>query len=192
MNELKSCFEHGNDYEDDEDDDSDVMEEKKSIYLMRRRHLQNHKANEEEENVIITIKHLQKSYKQTSRDLLNQLFNTTSSNEIHQVVKGITFKVEQGEIMGLLGPNGAGKTTTIKMIIGEESITHGSFEIHHDNQDDVLGYCPQFDAQWRNITIKEHLKMFATLKGITNGSDNQKYILNVSKIDQYNYVFADM
>ena len=34
------------------------------------------------------------------------------------VVKGLTFHVETGEIVGLLGPNGAGKTTTFYMIVG--------------------------------------------------------------------------
>ncbi len=33
-----------------------------------------------------------------------------------EVVKGISFEVDQGEVFGILGPNGAGKTTTLEMI----------------------------------------------------------------------------
>ena len=42
---------------------------------------------------------------------------------------GITFSVEQGEILGFLGPNGAGKSTTMKMLTGFMPPTSGSIEI---------------------------------------------------------------
>jgi ABC-type multidrug transport system ATPase subunit len=42
-----------------------------------------------------------------------------------QAVKGISFAVAPGEIVGFLGPNGAGKTTTIKMITGLLKISSG-------------------------------------------------------------------
>ena len=44
-------------------------------------------------------------------------------------VTGITFSVEQGEILGFLGPNGAGKSTTMKMLTGFMPPTSGSIEI---------------------------------------------------------------
>ena len=54
-----------------------------------------------------------------------------SSKQV-QAVKGISFDVERGELIGLLGPNGAGKTTTIKMLITLLLPTSGSVQ--------VLGY----------------------------------------------------
>jgi ABC-2 type transport system ATP-binding protein len=44
-------------------------------------------------------------------------------------VKGISFSVEKGEIVGFLGPNGAGKTTTMKIITGFMSMSSGSVSV---------------------------------------------------------------
>ena len=47
----------------------------------------------------------------------------------YQAVRGISFKVENGEILGFLGPNGAGKSTTMNMITGYISATEGTVTI---------------------------------------------------------------
>lgn len=52
-----------------------------------------------------------------------------------QAVKGVSFRIEQGERVGFLGPNGAGKTTTLKMLAGLLHPTSGSVQ--------VLGHVPQ-------------------------------------------------
>ncbi|MBW2061954.1 MAG: ATP-binding cassette domain-containing protein [Deltaproteobacteria bacterium] len=46
-----------------------------------------------------------------------------------EAVKGISFKVAQGEILGFLGPNGAGKSTTIKMLTGQLTPKNGKASI---------------------------------------------------------------
>lgn len=46
-----------------------------------------------------------------------------------EIIKGVSFCVEEGEIFGFLGPNGAGKTTTIRMIVGLISPDMGSIKI---------------------------------------------------------------
>jgi len=51
-----------------------------------------------------------------------------------EAVKGISFTVEKGEVVGFLGPNGAGKTTTLKMLVGLIKPTSGKVR--------VLGYDP--------------------------------------------------
>ncbi len=39
-----------------------------------------------------------------------------------EILKGISFELQGGDILGFIGPNGAGKTTTIKLILGLQSI----------------------------------------------------------------------
>jgi ABC-2 type transport system ATP-binding protein len=51
------------------------------------------------------------------------------SYDKHEVVKGISFEVEKGEIFGILGPNGAGKTTTLEMMEALRPIDKGSVVI---------------------------------------------------------------
>jgi len=73
----------------------------------------------------------------------------------------------------LLGPNGAGKTTTMRMITAEENPSRGNIKIgKHDIESNssegfqYLGYCPQFDAVWRKITVREHLETYAAIRGV--------------------------
>ena len=46
-----------------------------------------------------------------------------------EIIKGISFSVAEGEILGILGPNGAGKTTTLQMILGILTPTSGSVRV---------------------------------------------------------------
>ncbi len=88
-------------------------------------------------------------------------------------VKGVTFGVKKGECFGLLGTNGAGKTTTFKALSGEIVPSHGKTFINKldllQNMSHVrhmIGYCPQFDALLDNLTSREHLELYAAIKGI--------------------------
>uniref|UniRef100_A0A8D2J6Y0 ABC transporter domain-containing protein n=1 Tax=Varanus komodoensis TaxID=61221 RepID=A0A8D2J6Y0_VARKO len=78
-----------------------------------------------------------------------------------------------GEVLGLLGPNGAGKSTTVNMIIGETDLTAGEMLIKgvsavetEEDTAEFLGHCPQENALWPNLTVKEHLEIYAAVKGI--------------------------
>jgi ATP-binding cassette subfamily A (ABC1) protein 3 len=88
-------------------------------------------------------------------------------------VKDVTFGVSKGDCFGLLGTNGAGKTTTFKIMAGEISPTSGQVTINGmDVAKDMMkirhliGYCPQFDALLNNLTAREHLELYAAIKGI--------------------------
>lgn len=81
--------------------------------------------------------------------------------------------VRPGECFGLLGVNGAGKTSTFKMLTGDECTTGGeAFISGHSILKELLrvqqsiGYCPQFDALFDDLTAREHLQLYTRLRGI--------------------------
>lgn len=82
------------------------------------------------------------------------------------VVKGVSLKINSGEIVGLLGPNGAGKTTSFYMIVGFIAATSGKVFI--DGKDVTalpmyerarcgLGYLAQEPTIFRGLTVEENL-----------------------------------
>ncbi|XP_008275380.1 retinal-specific ATP-binding cassette transporter-like [Stegastes partitus] len=88
-------------------------------------------------------------------------------------VDRICVGVPAGECFGLLGVNGAGKTTTFKMLTGDTDVSSGEAAVAgysilteildvHQN----MGYCPQFDAIDELLTGREHLYLYARLRGV--------------------------
>uniref|UniRef100_A0A8C3C051 ATP binding cassette subfamily A member 10 n=1 Tax=Cairina moschata TaxID=8855 RepID=A0A8C3C051_CAIMO len=85
--------------------------------------------------------------------------------------KNISFCVNKGEVLGLLGPNGAGKSTAIKMIAGEMTPTAGQVLLQKREGvtcclQDHLGHCPQEDPLWPDLTVHQHLQVYAAVKGV--------------------------
>ena len=58
-----------------------------------------------------------------------QVENLTKRYAGGEAVRGISFSVEKGEVVGFLGPNGAGKSTTMRMLTGYLPATDGKIEI---------------------------------------------------------------
>jgi ABC-2 type transport system ATP-binding protein len=90
-----------------------------------------------------------------------------------QAVKGISFDVQPGEILGFLGPNGAGKSTTIKMLTGQLTPAGGLAKILGKDvaKDDPeiqaqIGVCFEEKNLYLNMSAKENLDFFASLFGI--------------------------
>ncbi|MBR4984574.1 MAG: ABC transporter ATP-binding protein [Proteobacteria bacterium] len=94
-------------------------------------------------------------------------------------VRGVSLKVEPGEIFGLIGPNGAGKTTTIKMLTGLIRPTSGTMKLMgYDGFDrrcsQRLGYLPEVSYYYESLTAFEILDFYAKLYGIQK--DRQKTV----------------
>ncbi|KAM5213457.1 ABC-type organic anion transporter ABCA8 isoform 5-T6 [Hipposideros larvatus] len=83
--------------------------------------------------------------------------------------RNVSFCVRKGEVLGLLGHNGAGKSTSIKVITGDTKPTAGQVQLKGSSEGaplGFLGYCPQENALWPNLTVREHLEVLAAVKGL--------------------------
>jgi lipopolysaccharide export system ATP-binding protein len=82
------------------------------------------------------------------------------------VVKDVSLRVEQGEIVGLLGPNGAGKTTSFYMIVGLVKADEGDIELSGTDLTEFpihvralrgVGYLPQEASVFRDLTVEDNI-----------------------------------
>ena len=97
----------------------------------------------------------------------------TAFKPMYLAVEKTSFGLDYGECFALLGVNGAGKTTTFKSLTGEITPTSGEISINGlDIGRDfakirkLIGYCPQHDAIFEQMTVEEHLDYYARIKGI--------------------------
>src|SRR5438132_6157032 len=88
-----------------------------------------------------------------------------------EAVRGISFRVDMGEIVGFLGPNGAGKTTTMRILAGIFPPTSGEVRIAgHDPQRHPLacrravGYFPEHAPYYTELSVRGYLRLVARLK----------------------------
>ncbi len=88
-----------------------------------------------------------------------------------EAIKDISFKIEEGEIVGFLGPNGAGKSTTMNMITGFIEPTSGKIVVNGFDIDKKpkkakkeIGYMPENVPLYNDLTVKEFISYMADLK----------------------------
>ncbi|GAM22412.1 hypothetical protein SAMD00019534_055870 [Acytostelium subglobosum LB1] len=106
---------------------------------------------------------------------------------VRTAVDGLYLDMYQDQIHAFLGHNGAGKSVTIGMLTGLIPLTGGDAFIQghsvrnqmpHVRQ--VIGVCPQHDIIWKELTVLEHLKIYAALKGVPS-HDIQKEAERMAK-----------
>lgn len=102
-----------------------------------------------------------------------ELTNVTKNFGLHKVIKNISLSIHRGEVIGLLGPNGAGKTTTVRMIAGVLPPSTGKVKVDNSDlfaQENInnphIGYLPENNPIYDDMTVEEFLNMWAELKHI--------------------------
>jgi lipopolysaccharide export system ATP-binding protein len=99
------------------------------------------------------------------------------------VVKGVSFEVNQGEIVGLLGPNGAGKTTSFYMTVGFIKPNEG--HVYLDDEDITslamykraqkgIGYLPQEPSVFRKLSVENNIKAVLEMTSLSKDEQEAK------------------
>ncbi|MDR2713576.1 MAG: ABC transporter ATP-binding protein [Clostridiales bacterium] len=100
-----------------------------------------------------------------------EVTNVSKSFDKKPVIRDLTFTIQSGDIVCLLGPSGAGKTTTIRLLIGAIAADKGEIRF-----DDIvvpnlkllqkIGFMPQNDAMYDDLSGEDNLQFFAGLYGM--------------------------
>jgi ABC-type multidrug transport system ATPase subunit len=90
--------------------------------------------------------------------------------------RGIDLDVRSGEVVAVLGPNGAGKTTFLRQLTTELRPSGGSIRVfgidavrEPQRAKRLMGITPQEAGTFETLTVREHLQLFARLKGLSRG-----------------------
>jgi len=151
-------------HDEPEELDSDVIKEQERV------------ENISEQNLAVKADHMRKVYGQKV------------------AVKDVSFGLDFGDCFCLLGVNGAGKTTSFKMLTNFVVPTAGQAHIKGYNAKTQftdarkqIGYCPQFDAIFSHMTVREHLEFYAKIKKIPKGYHERliKKELKSMNLEQY-------
>ena len=105
-------------------------------------------------------------------------------------VKGISFSVAKGEVLGFLGPNGAGKSTTMRMITGFLPPTSGTAVVcGHDIVADpvaakrCIGYLPESAPSYRAMTVVDFLSFIAAARGLRDPKARVEAVIREASLE---------
>ena len=106
------------------------------------------------------------------------------------VLDGVDFEVPRGQIVCLLGPSGCGKTTMVDLIIGNTIPVAGSVTVlgeqaPYPHARKKVGYMPQDEALYDDITAEENLRFFGAMVGLSGAhlSDRMTELLQFAKLE---------
>lgn len=113
----------------------------------------------------------------------------------------VSFKIEEGTVVGFLGPNGAGKSTTMNIVTGYLSATSGEISVMGKNTLDdpnavksLIGYLPEIPPLYTDMTVKEYLSFVYDLKKVKlNKKEHISEICEITKITNvYNRLIGNL
>ena len=102
--------------------------------------------------------------------------NLTHSYGRTEALRGVSFQIRHGEIVGLLGLNGAGKTTCLRILTGVILPDGGSIHINQRKMNplerearSLIGYLPENPPLYPELTVGDTLRFVAGVRGVSSG-----------------------
>lgn len=108
---------------------------------------------------------------------ITKIYKTKNGKKI--ALRDFSLRLKRGQIFGLLGPNGAGKTTFLSIVTGMARLDQGTaflggVDVSKKQNNIPIGFCPQFDILWPQLTVDEHLIFFSLFKDISYSESKKK------------------
>lgn len=117
-----------------------------------------------------------------------KLENISLSFKNQLILDNISFKLNQGQILGLLGPNGVGKSTIFNLITGLLKPNYGKIIMNNENvvkypialrsKKFQIGYVPQYGGYFHDLTLIENLKAIGEIQI----SDNKNRLIKIENL----------
>jgi ABC-2 type transport system ATP-binding protein len=113
----------------------------------------------------------------------------------HAAVRGVSFAIRRGEVVGFLGPNGAGKSTTMRMLTGAIPATRGAgriagFDVFEQPLEVKrrVGYLPEIPPVYTDLTVRDQLKFGASLKGLKGAAARKTIEASIERCQLHEHV----
>ncbi len=124
--------------------------------------------------------------------------NLTKRYGSFEAIRGVSFRVAKGEVVGFLGPNGAGKTTTMRILCGCIGATSGRALV--DGKDVLedprevkrkIGYLPEIPPLYASMVVRDYVAFAARIKGVDDPEGAARAAMGKVGLDQVAHRLID-
>lgn len=144
------------------------------------------KKENETKNIAVTVDNLHISYRGLKKTSIRKSWNKRKSKiEIFEALKGVSFEIEEGKILGIIGKNGSGKSTMLRAIAGIFSPDKGSIDLH-GNSISLLSIGVGFNNK---LTGRENIYLSGMLLGFSEEQikEKEREIIEFADIGKFIY-----
>src|SRR6266849_3308370 len=117
----------------------------------------------------------------------------TKSYGATQALRGVSFEVPRGQVVGFLGPNGAGKTTTMRILAGYATATSGTakvggIDVAVDSVTSrrLIGYLPENNPLYEEMMVLDFLEFVAQVRGVPDSEQRARIKSAVERCGLHN------